>query len=935
MASRKRSRNLEDVDGEVEIESASSSLRHSLPKRSRVTLAQQNGGSVVSDDEDDPADYPEETSHHGYGDASSDSEEEEGGIDELQATQIVQKEIRRHRNNLESEDGVIEEVFCRNFMCHSKLRIRLGPLINFIIGHNGSGKSAVLTALTMCLGGKATATNRGASLKSLIKEGEESATLAVKIKNQGDSAYKPELYGKSITVERHFSKAGTSGFKLKNAEDKVISTKKADLDDILDYFSFQLDNPINVLTQDMARQFLSNSTPAEKYKFFLKGTQLESLDHDYQLIEEHLDNLERKLDSTQEDVDALKRKVDDAEQRKRRSEQTQRMQDKITELSMQHAWAQVQEQEEVLETYNQSVQEGEHVLGEKREKADTDSTRYEAENQAEIDAVQARDALTGELTPLQQKRDSEKEKFDSNKKALVEVQLQQEMMKRNMRSHKTRIDKTKTNIEEEQARLAGAEGAEHADRMARLGQLKEAVQTAKQAQMNHGTGVAELQRARDEAARALDQAKPALKEKKEKARDAEHRLSQFRSKQPGPFDGFRQNMHQLVKAIENETRWRVKPVGPMGKHVTLLQAKWSSQIESTFGQALDGFVVTCKEDQALLSGLMRRVNCTPGIFIGDPTPLDTTGKEPEAAVDTILRVLRIDNDLVRNQLIINHAIDQTVLIENLAQAREFISGTRDAPHPPPRNVRASICITDGKFGTRFDSTRAGNMRSGDVRPWDNPRMRSNREDRVKVLQQEVQLALRERDATEKDHRVLEEDLKKAKQALERFDRQQRDLKGSAQKAEDDVEALQAEIDSNRPQDGKLQELESQLAEARGDLESEQRSYNDVIVSKDDLNDKARQLKIVLDAAQMEIDQIEGRIKDAEDKVKRAARARSEALHEKNLALGLIDAAQRDLDRLIVRRDRQQAVVDEFIGLATQVSTGRLGFPKILLMCWTT
>ena len=64
----------------------------------------------------------------------------------------------------------------------------------------------------------------------------------MKIKNQGDSAYKPDMYGRSITVERHFTRAGTSGFKLKNAEDRVISTKKSDLDDILDFFAFQLDN---------------------------------------------------------------------------------------------------------------------------------------------------------------------------------------------------------------------------------------------------------------------------------------------------------------------------------------------------------------------------------------------------------------------------------------------------------------------------------------------------------------------------------------------------------------------------------------------------------------------------------------------------------------------------------------------------------------------
>ena len=45
--------------------------------------------------------------------------------------------------------------------------------VTVIVGHNGSGKSAVLTALTLCLGGKATATNRGKSLKGFIKEGRE------------------------------------------------------------------------------------------------------------------------------------------------------------------------------------------------------------------------------------------------------------------------------------------------------------------------------------------------------------------------------------------------------------------------------------------------------------------------------------------------------------------------------------------------------------------------------------------------------------------------------------------------------------------------------------------------------------------------------------------------------------------------------------------
>ena len=91
-----------------------------------------------------------------------------------QATQFAtQQKSKSHVQNEPADNGIIESVTCTNFMCHTHLEIILGPLINFIIGHNGSGKSAVLTALTICLGGKASATNRGQNLKSFIKEGQE------------------------------------------------------------------------------------------------------------------------------------------------------------------------------------------------------------------------------------------------------------------------------------------------------------------------------------------------------------------------------------------------------------------------------------------------------------------------------------------------------------------------------------------------------------------------------------------------------------------------------------------------------------------------------------------------------------------------------------------------------------------------------------------
>lgn len=169
----------------------------------------------------------------------------------------------------------------------------------------------------------------------------------VTLKNQGSGAYMRDIYGDSIIVERHFSRSGASGFKIKSAEKRVISTRKADLEDIVDFFALQLDNPMNVLTQDMARQFLSHSNGSDKYKFFVKGVQLEQLDHDYRLLADSIEKMEVKLGPMANDLDALKSRAAQAQNKVNASERLNTLRDTGRQLRRQLAWAQVGEQERV------------------------------------------------------------------------------------------------------------------------------------------------------------------------------------------------------------------------------------------------------------------------------------------------------------------------------------------------------------------------------------------------------------------------------------------------------------------------------------------------------------------------------------------------------------------------------------------------------------
>ncbi|KAG4099809.1 P-loop containing nucleoside triphosphate hydrolase protein [Neocallimastix lanati (nom. inval.)] len=150
-------------------------------------------------------------------------------------------------------------------MCHERLRIDFCPRINFVVGHNGSGKSAILTGITVCLGGKATITQRATSLKGLIKEGKSKGSVTIKIRNKGLDAYKPDIYGDHIIIERELRKDGVNGYKIKNSVGKIIASSRKELNHILDHMCIQVDNPMNILNQDLARQFISSSTPEEKY----------------------------------------------------------------------------------------------------------------------------------------------------------------------------------------------------------------------------------------------------------------------------------------------------------------------------------------------------------------------------------------------------------------------------------------------------------------------------------------------------------------------------------------------------------------------------------------------------------------------------------------------------------------------------------------------
>lgn len=820
--------------------------------------------------------------------------------------------------NYAAENGVLESVTMINFMCHEKLHVTLGPLINFITGPNGSGKSTILTAITLCLGGKASTTNRGGSLKSFIKEGRDQASLIIHIKNQGADAYQPDVYGKTIVVERSFSRAGTSGFKLKNASGRLISHKKVDIEEIIEYFQMQIDNPMSVLTQDNARQFLAASAPRTKYRYFVKGVQLEQLDNDYRLVSETADAMLAKLEINRARVSKLDTNMKLAQDKKELVDKHAGMRAAVKRLSHQAAWAQVENEERILHEREMVIIEAQVKIEQAHRNSDIKSETYAQTDIAAEHAERAIKELVDELTPLKEEESEAKAAYDAATQEIQNIHLEHRQIRNHLDAAKAKVNGIQKDIDAELARIENANGGAHTRKLVDLEDARQKMAEAKAKLDESSLDLPQLEEHSQSAEKELKKISTPIEIKRKDISACEKQLQALSRDAGHAMAGFDPKMPRLLNMIHGDGGFKEKPVGPIGLHVRLLKPIWSSILERSLGNTLNGFIVTCKADHLRLSEMIRRLNlefCP--VIIGNRQPIDTAGHEPDQQFDTVLRVLEIDNDLVRAQLVINQGIEQTILIEGRQDAmRIMYDGGR------PRNVKQCFCLHDKKrgYGIRLGfMPGSGDPSSSPIAPTGGkPRMKTDVESQISYQRDTLQHLQSELRELQTRQRELQQALKRRTSAVSNHRKASQELQVQLQRAEDNVERLQEELDRDNVEDGRLEAFKEDLQEAKAEYELHGGSFGEVVMAKEKQNSISLNLKRALDIVKERIADQESKIKRAEGKAKRIQQARQLALQEKNISIDMVNAAKLVKENAEQKRDRQGQIVKEFIGEASKI-----------------
>ncbi|XP_053793288.1 structural maintenance of chromosomes protein 6 isoform X1 [Vidua chalybeata] len=778
----------------------------------------------------------------------------------------------------DGEVGIIESIQLKNFMCHSNLGpFQFGSNLNFVVGTNGSGKSSVLTALIVGLGGKATATNRGSSLKMFIQKGETSADISITLRNQGRDAFKPELYGTSITVNQRINQDGSRTCKLKSKSGTIISSKKEELIGILDHFNIQVDNPVSVLTQEMSKQFLQTKNEGDKYKFFMKATQLEQMKEDYSFIEKTKKNTRIQIEQGEERLEELKQLYLEKKEIFKSIAFVNDMQSRLEDLKHQMAWAVVSEMEKEIELLKEGVkaEEGNTELLQKVEECQVKVNEAEKKYKAIQDKLIT---VSEEAQALHPQCISLKAEVQAKRKTVNETEIIYNRSKTELKRLEKDSEQLHKRIEELKSCANQGSEPEKLERQRRIAYLREQLKAFHNEEIMIGQQLDQFQQAiskcREEHSRLRRESSEV-----QQALDAQQKqLRDLKDSKTNTLKRFGPHVPAFLEAIEvahKQGHFRKKPLGPLGALIHPKDPELILAIESCLKGLLQAFCCDNHSDERTLQLLMSKYYTRghrPQIIVNkfQNRIYDTSQRavyHPE--FPSVLTALEIDNPVVANCLIDMRGIETVLLIKNSRRAREVMQCNR-----PPRNCKEAFTAEgDQVFERRYYS-------SNSVRP---QLLSQDVEAEISHLDKEIENKRAQLTASQQRLYSIENEIRQNEDHLYGHRRHQKqlqvkvrtanaeiaDLENVEEHQSADIHILQEEAEENKgrmesvKQDMQLQSRK--MEELKNTLQAAEKKFEEVKEKIHQVEEIAGPIKAELNQAESEVENSKHRLQHYEDK----------------------------------------------------------------------
>jgi structural maintenance of chromosomes protein 6 len=688
-----------------------------------------------------------------------------------------------------SEAGIIEKLELHNFMCHSAFSLTFGPQTNFIIGRNGSGKSAVLTGISVALGAKASDTDRGNSLKNLIMHGKNVARATVTIRNKGPEAYMPEEFGDKIIVERVLRNDRPHSLTIKNADNKTISTAKKTIDRILEYFGITIANPMTILTQTEAKTFLAHSSDKDKFNSFMAGTRLK----------ESFDNIKKTQDDANEIKDILDKNKDVFEEAKQKFNEARKVWVSFKDadeyikkkevLIGKKIWL---EHSENLKKYNQA----EEMLNKKQSTISSKESQRQQIMQDIHDIQKKKDEMeNGELTQHLDKFNHCKQEVDEMKSFIGTAKDELDDIKRKIATYQREIEENdkllktlNANIAAEQKRIESS-SEENIDKLRAFKEKQEerkAVLSNERDQLYQQVELIklELNNHENDARNSMKGINGEIRQMESNIKEAQHQDNSNR-----PENSFQPNMNNMMRDLANH-KFKAPVMGPLGMHIELKKdcTRWGSVLESILQRTLTSFIVTNHKDAQELGRKVKFFNTGSEITVRQPEVFDYSQYIPHSKYPSVLDVLKVNDESLKCFLVDSMKLHSTLLVPNRMDAQ------RELENDHQNLISSVFCFVDQNVLRIYKKN--GSFQSDPVHVnnhYAQARLRIEGDSMLMRLQREMQDLRRSRDEKHKKfedkRQVLVKDLEDANRRVKTVSREISGTTQSISKTDEKLEKM--------------------------------------------------------------------------------------------------------------------------------------------------
>ena len=789
-----------------------------------------------------------------------------------------------HDKNIhKAESGIILEVYVENFMCHAKFTVKFGKNVNFISGQNGSGKSAIAAAIQLCLGANTRCTGRGTTLSSLIREGSDGpAIIRVKLSNVGPDAFKWDLYGDLIIVERKISKSGTSGYRIFPGQDwhcrgTPVTTEKLEVENLCKQFSIYVDNPSQVLTQEESKKFIKGSEK-DKYEFFLKATGLKIILDGLKEVDANCAAAQKSLDKALKAVQLKKEILHNAKSELHDLLKISEFDDNIKTALSKVYWCDVHSEITVLEQLIKLTQKFESGVAER----EAIVTRLEQENALNEEATQLEvqlSTISDSLKACNDEYSVKVGKVEETKREINKIVTSSKRINTWIADSAARLKDVKEQITTLRQKASDSAEGQQKELQLKLNTIVSDIENGKNQVSRLRQQKDELEEMHQVKMDESEQLQRLIKDKKNYVNNLDNQLKQMSASKDSSAV-FGSLVPKILEEIKRERGFRDAVIGPLGSYIQLNERgeQFAGPVEKMLGSINTVFLCRTFEDAQLLQKIFKRLHTGPEYWVRTQA---FRGKynvqRPNTNQTLVLDCVTFGRDDVYNAVLDICKPERTVIIKDsirgLSEVTTVVRTTAkgESIRKFVDGINKAVCL-DGetitisaKGSESFDSTYKGRRVTNCYQPDKSKAIVSKREQRD-LEDKELQTLVAEYNATNIDQEKrqllnqkakIDADMQKVSEDIKRFYRHRTEIENELKDVDDalniDTSDLEAEekdlidgIEDKKNElkliDGKVKEAEEILSSAQGEKKKCEAQKFELTRELNDIEERLKKLQ---------------------------------------------------------------------------------------------